>query len=417
MCSSATFTRRQALAGAASLPIAMSWADPLRALEFGGLRGKLDAAITSGRVPGLVALIARGPDVWTHVAGLRDLDRATPMTRDTVFAVASIGKPLTAVAALMLVQDGIIELDDPVDPWLPELIARRVLRHPDGPLDDTLPATRAITLRDLLSMRMGLGAILADPAEVPIAGQMQALDVAPGPTLFSRDADTYMARLGSLPLVHQPGDGWHYHTGLDVAGILVTRASGMSLEEFLRERVCAPLGMTDTGFSGPADRLATQYWPDPDTGALDQWNSASGESFADPPSFESGGGGHVSTVDDFMAFGQFLLAGGMVDGQQLLDAALVDEMLRDQITPAQKAASPWFPADFWDTHGWGLGVAMRTAPQAAKGRFGWWGGFGTSFWCDPATDTVAALFTQRMMTGADDIALSDAFTTAAFDAG
>lgn len=417
MCSSATFTRRQALAGAASLPIAMSWADPLRALEFGGLRGKLDAAITSGRVPGLVALIARGPDVWTHVAGLRDLDRGTPMTRDTVFAVASIGKPLTAVAALMLVQDGIIGLDDPVDPWLPELTARRVLRHPDGPLDDTLPATRAITLRDLLSMRMGLGVILADPAEVPIAGQMQALGVAPGPTLFSGDADTYMARLGSLPLVHQPGDGWRYHTGLDVAGVLVARASGMSLQEFLRERVCAPLGMTDTSFSGPADRLATQYWPDPDTGALDQWNSASGESFADPPSFESGGGGHVSIVDDFMAFGRFLLAGGMVDGQQLLDAALVDEMLRDQITPAQKAASPWFPADFWDTHGWGLGVTMRTAPQAAKGRFGWWGGFGTSFWCDPATDTVAALFTQRMMTGADDIALSDAFTTAAFDAG
>ncbi|MCC5969111.1 MAG: beta-lactamase family protein [Pararhodobacter sp.] len=416
MCSTTTFTRRQALAGAAALPLALSWADPLRASDFSALQGELDAAISSGRMPGLVALIARGPDVWVHVAGLRDLDSAAPMTRDTVFAVASIAKPLTAVAALMLVQDGVLGLDDPVDPWLPELAGRQVLRQADGALDDTMPATRAITLRDLLSMRMGLGIDFADPAEVPIVGQMQALGVAPGPRLFAEDADTYMARLGSLPLIHQPGEAWRYHTGLDVAGVLVERASGMSQGEFLRRRVCAPLGMHDTAFFGPVERLATQYWPNPETGRMEPWNSAAGDSFADVPAFEAGGGGHVSTVDDFLAFGRFLMAGGLVDGRQLLSRDLVDEMLTDQISPAQKAASPWFPADFWDTHGWGLGVALRTAPQDAEGRFGWWGGYGTSFWCDPATDSVAILFTQRMMTGADDTALAETFNAAAFDA-
>ncbi|WFE77051.1 serine hydrolase [Roseinatronobacter sp. S2] len=416
MCKTPFLTRRQTLAGAAALPLALGWTNPVRASDFSSLQATLDRAVASGQVPGLVALIARGPDVWTHVAGLRDIDSGAPMTRDTLFAVASIGKPLTAVAALMLVQDGTIGLDDPVDPWLPELADRHVLRQQGGALDDTVPATRAITLRDLLTMRMGLGIVFADPAEVPVAGQMQALGVMPGPTLFAEDADTYMARLGSLPLMHQPGAAWRYHTGLDVAGVLVARASGMSLDEFLRARVCAPLGMQDTAFSGPADRLATQYAANPDTGALERWNSAAADSFADPPVFQAGGGGHVSSVDDFLAFGRFLLAGGMADGGRLLDAALVDDMLRDQITPAQKAASPWFPADFWDTHGWGLGVAIRTAPQDAIGRFGWWGGYGTSFWCDPASDTVAALFTQRMMTGPDDVALADAFTHAAFDA-
>ena len=405
-------TRRGVLARATTLPLVLAMGNPASANPFDALRRPLDQAVSSGRVPGLVALIARGTDVWTHVAGQRDLDNAAPMQRDTLFAVASIGKPLTAVSALMLVQDGVLGLDDPVDPWLPELSEPRVLRQSDSALDDTLPATRAITLRDLLSQRMGLGIMFTD---VPLALRMQELGVAPGPVIFGEDTDTYMARLGSLPLAHQPGEAWLYHTGLDVAGVLVARASGMSLADFQRIRLFEPLGMVDTGFSGPADRLATQYSPDAETGALTHWNSASGESFAQSPVFEAGGSGHVSTVDDFLAFGRFLLAGGVAGNQRLLSADLVAEMLRDQITPAQKAASPWFPPDFWETHGWGLGVALRTAPDNAHGRFGWWGGFGTAFWCDPATDTVAALFTQRMMTAPDDAAFAEHFIDAAFD--
>ena len=412
----AAMSRRAALhlGGASALIAGLGLPVSADAEAFDDLRQLLDRAVAEGEVPGLVALIGRGGEVWTHVAGVRDLQSRVPMTRDTVFAVASIGKPITAVAALMLVEDGVMGLDDPVDPWLPELADRRVLRRLDGPLDDTVPADRAITLRDLLSMRMGFGAIFADPAAVPIAGRMQDLGVAPGPQLFGGDADDFMARLGALPLVHQSGERWLYHTGLDVAGVLVARASGMPLGAFQQERIFAPLGMADTGFHGPVDRLATTYWRNLQTGEFEVWDAASGASFADPPPFEAGGGGHVTTVDDFHAFGRFLLDGGVAGGRRLLSAELVAEMLTDQITAEQKAASPWFPADFWESHGWGLGVAVRTAPEAARGRFGWWGGFGTAFWCDPETDTIAALFTQRMMSGADDTALPEAFLAAAF---
>lgn len=413
---SARLTRRNALVlgGTAAVTAALADGAPVRAAFHEGLRDRLDRAVASGDVPGLVALIGRSEAPWTHTAGVRDLESGAPMSRDTVFAVASIGKPITAVAALMLVEDGVMGLDDPIDPWLPELAERRVLRRIDGPLDDSVPAQRAITLRDVLSMRMGLGFVLADPANTPIAAQMQALDVAPGPKLFAADADTFMARLGSLPLVHQPGERWLYHTGLDVAGVLIERAAGMSLGAFQRQRIFAPLGMTDTGFHGPADRLATAYWRNPETGVLEPWNAAAGANFAEPPPFEAGGGGHVSTVDDFFAFGRFLLDGGVRDGRRLLSSELVTEMLTDQITTEQKAASPWFPEDFWQTHGWGLGVAVRTDAHA-RGRFGWWGGFGTAFWCDPATDTVAVLFTQRMMAGADDTALAEIVLAAAFE--
>lgn len=412
--STGVLSRRRAmmLGGAAALSLGL----PARATaeRFEALSHSLDQASFMGEVPGLVALVGRGQKIWTHAVGVRDLESGTVMTRDTIFAVASIGKPITAIAALMLVEDGVIGLDDPVDPWLPELADRQVLRTLDSDLDDTVPAERPITLRDLLSMRMGLGVILADPANTPIAARMLELGVAPGPRIFGEDADTFMARLGSLPLARQAGERWLYHTGTDVAGVLVARASGMTLGDFQAARIFAPLGMTDTGFSGPVDRLATVYRRDPETGVLEVWNPASGAGFAEAPPFEAGGSGHVSTVDDFHAFGRFMLDGGVAGGRRLLSRELIAEMLTDQITPEQKAASPWFPEDFWDRHGWGLGVALRTAPDSARGRFGWWGGFGTSFWCDPATDTVALLFTQRMMAGADDTALSKDFLAIAF---
>jgi CubicO group peptidase (beta-lactamase class C family) len=386
----------------------------LRPVAFDQVDSTLAAHVESGGVPGAVALIARGEAVHVHVEGVRDVENGAPMERNTIFAVASIGKPLTAVAAMILVEDGVLGLDDPVDPWLPEIADRRVVRSLDSDLDHTVPADRPITLRDLLTMRMGLGAVFADPAGSPLLQRMAELGLAPGPRLFGHPPDEYMRRLGSLPLVHQPGERWLYHTGLDVAGVLIERASGMSLGEFKRARIFEPLGMVDTGFSVPADqsgRLATAYWRDPATGELQVWNPASGESFAEPPPFEAGGGGHVSTVDDYLAFGRMLLGGGEYRGRRILSETSIAEMLTDQITADQKAASPFVPG-FWDTHGWGLGIAIVTAPDsisAVPGRFGWWGGFGTTFYVDPHTDTVAILFTQRMMGGADDTALSDQF--------
>lgn len=386
---------------------------------FDRLDATLDGYLASGAVPGLVALVARGDEVHVHAGGVQDLETGAPMRRDTIFAVASIGKPLTAAAAMILVEDGVLELDGPVDPWLPELADRRVIRSLASALDDTVPAERPITLRDLLTMRMGLGAVFADPAGSPLLRRMAELEVAPGPKLFGHPPDEYMRRISSLPLVHQPGERWLYHTGLDVAGILVARASGMSLGAFQRARLFEPLGMVDTGFAVPpgrAARLATTYWRDPETGELQVWNPASGDGFAEPPPFEAGGGGHVSTVDDFLAFGRMMLGGGTYRGRRILSQDSVAAMLADQISPAQKAASPFFPG-FWDSHGWGLGIAMVTAPDAISpipGRFGWWGGFGTTFFADPQTDTVAVLFTQRMMSGPDDTEISDNFLKMAF---
>jgi CubicO group peptidase (beta-lactamase class C family) len=383
---------------------------------FDRLDAALDAHVASGAVPGLVALVAQGNAVHVHVAGVKDIDSGAPMTRDTVFAVASIGKPITAAAALMLVEDGVLELDGPVERWLPELADARVIRSLDSDLDDTVQAERPITLRDLLTLRFGLGAVFADPAGSPLLQRMAELEVAPGPKLFGHSPDEFMRRIGSLPLVHQPGERWLYHTGLDVAGVLIARASGMSLGEFQRRRIFEPLGMADTGFHAPAERLATCYWRNPETGELDVWNPASGSSFAEPPPFEAGGGGHVSTVDDFLAFGRMLLGKGEYRGKRILSAQSVETMLADQITSAQKAASPFFPG-FWDTHGWGLGIAVITAPDEISpvpGRFGWWGGFGTTFHADPHSDTVALLFSQRMMSSADDTAMSDEFLRLAF---
>lgn len=410
MCGS-TLTRRHLGLGA----VASLGATQATASGFDGLATRLDARVATGDPPGLVALVARGEAVWTHATGLRDVATGAPMARDTVFAIASAGKPLTAVAALQLVEDGVLRLDAPVDRWLPELRDRRVLRDLAAPLDDTVPARRAITLRDLLTCRMGLGLVFADPRSAPVLQRMAELELAPGPKLFGHGPDEFMRRLGTLPLVHQPGERWLYHTGLDVAGVLVARASGMSLDAFQRQRIFAPLGMADTGFVAPAARLATVYRREGTQ--LVVHNPASGTSFAEQPPFQAGGGGHVSTVDDLLAFGRMLLGGGTWRGRRILAEASVRDMLTDQITPEQKAASPFFPG-FWEAHGWGLGIGLvkpaATHAPGSRGRFGWWGGFGTTFFADPGLDTVALLFTGRMMGGPDDAALSAQFLRDAF---
>ncbi|MGO4839242.1 serine hydrolase domain-containing protein, partial [Rhizobiaceae sp. 2RAB30] len=183
----------------------------------------------------------------------------------TIFRIASIGKPITAAAAMILVEEGKLGLDDPVDRFLPEVADRKVLRTLGSELDDTVPARRPITLRDLLTLRAGIGAVMVFPPKYPVQAAMQAAGVAPSAELFRETSDEYMKRIGSLPLVYQPGDVWLYHTGIDIAGVLVARASGMSLGDFMAERIFEPLGMKDTGFYVPSDkldRLATLYRAD-----------------------------------------------------------------------------------------------------------------------------------------------------------
>jgi len=377
--------------------------------------------IANGRVPGLVTLISRRGETHVDAIGIKAVGGSDPMRRDTIFRIASMTKPVTAAAAMILVEEAKLRLDDPVDRFLPELANRKVLRTIKGPLDDTVPAKRPITLRDLLTFRLGYGAVMVFPSKYPIQKAMEEAGVAPGPFLFSAGPDELMKRYGSLPLIHQPGEKWLYHSGSDILGVLIARASGKSLGDFLRERIFAPLGMKDTAFSVPEaklDRLATAYWTDPATSKLAVFDEARGGRFARPPASELGGGGLVSTVDDYLAFGRMMLNKGKHGRERILSRLSVELMTTDHLTPEQKAASPFF-ANFWDSRGWGFGLSIitrRDGLAGVPGRYGWDGGYGTSGYMDPKEDMVAILMTQRVWDSPSAPAVYLDFWTAAYQA-
>lgn len=399
-------------------------ADALSQTRLAELTSALRGHVERGELPGLVALIARGDTVHVDVLGTQGLTAADPpMRRDSLFRLASMGKPITAVATLMLVEDGMLPLDGAVDPWLPELANRRVLRTPDGPLDDTVPAERAITVRDLLTLRWGLGAVMAPPGTHPIQRAMAEAHVAPGFHMLTDPPDEFMRRLGTLPLRHQPGERWAYHTGYEVLGVLVARASGMRFDDFLRERLFVPLGMKDTVFTVPAeklDRLTTAYSRDPATGGLEAWDTPADSFWSRPPVFPSGGGqgGLLSTADDLLAFCRMLLRGGKAGDTRLLSSASVQELLTDQLSEEQKARSPFVPG-FWDASGWGFGGSVCTKPDGISptaGRYGWAGGYGPTFFIDPQQDLTALVLLQRSAQGPDDGALALEFSKGAYKA-
>ncbi|WP_199231096.1 serine hydrolase domain-containing protein [Falsiroseomonas bella] len=360
----------------------------------------LHRAVEQGTIAGAVVLLWRRGTVRASYVG-EQAPAGPPMRRESLFRIASVTKPILAVATLALVEEGRLTLDGSVEPWLPELASRRVLRAPRAPLQESMPAQRPISVRDLLTMRCGLGALdFLDGPKAPLRSAMEEAGVAPGPFAFAGDSDDFMRRIGALPLAHQPGERWLYHTASDILGVLLARCEGKPLGAVLQERVLGPLGMTDTGFSVPEaqiGRLTAACRARPD-GALELFDPAQGGRFAAPPLFESGGGGLVSTADDLLALGRMMLSGGRHGDLRVLGRNTVAAMVTDQITPAQKAASPFFPG-FWEARGWGLGVGVvthRDGPAGSPGRFGWDGGFGTSFWCDPAEELIGVLLTQRM---------------------
>jgi CubicO group peptidase (beta-lactamase class C family) len=252
--------------------------------------------VERGEVPGLVTLVSRRGEVHVDAIGAQAFTDPTPMRRDTIFRISSMTKPITAAATMILVEECKLRLDDLVDRWLPELADRQVLKRLDGPLEDTVPAKRAITVRDLLTFRMGFGQMMASSDAYPIltAANEQQIGMGP-PTPSSMPApDEWMRRLGGLPLMHQPGERWMYNTGSDVLGVLIARASGQPLETFLHERLFEPLEMRDTGFSVPAtslDRLATSYWTDPASGKLTVYDEPRGGPVEPPACLSVGGGG------------------------------------------------------------------------------------------------------------------------------
>ena len=376
--------------------------------------------VERGDIPGIVTLIARGDEIHTDAAGTKAAGGTEPMRSDTIFRIASITKPIAAAAAMILLDDGKLQLDDGVERWLPELGNRKVLKRIDSQLDDTVPAKRSITVRDLLTSTFGFGSVMAMPGtyaiQKPIRDGHLGGDGPPHPSL-TPDTDEWMRRLGELPLMYQPGERWTYNTSCDVLGVLAGRVSGKSFEGFLRDRLFEPLGMKDTAFSVPAskiDRLAGIYHFNHDTKRLEEFDGAQNSEYSRPPAFESGAGGLVSTVHDYYAFCRMMLNKGAHGRERILSEASVEAMTHDQVTPQQREGAELF---FGNHSSWGFGVGVdvqQEKPWTVPGRFGWVGGFGTSAYSDPTNDFIGILFTQRLMDSPEPPAVFNDFWTQAY---
>ncbi|MCQ9181071.1 beta-lactamase family protein [Streptomyces sp. IBSBF 2953] len=359
------------------------------------LRETLQRYVDDGAVPGAVGLVARGDEVEAVSVGSRDADGTAPMTRDSLFRIASITKPVTAAALLTLVEEGTVGLDSPVAEWLPELAEPMAVRTPSAPVDDVVPAARPITVEDLLSSRPGWGF----PSDFSLPAVQALFDVQKdgrAPQAFP-EPGAWLADLARVPLLYQPGEAWLYGTASDLQGVLIARASGRTLPEFLAERIFEPLGMRDTAFEVPKekrDRFTTAYRPD-GTGGLALADAPDGE-WSSVPGFPSGGGGLAGTADDWLAFARMLLNGGEADGHRVLSPTSVSRMTANHLSAAQREIG----ALFLEGQGWGYGGGVDVDPLDpwnVPGRYGWVGGTGTTAHIVPQTGTVTILLTQTAM--------------------
>jgi CubicO group peptidase (beta-lactamase class C family) len=349
------------------------------------LQDLLGTAVRSGTAPGAAALVARGDDV--EIAGMGEIGP------ESIVRIASITKPITAAAVLLLVDDGLVALDDPIARWLPELASPKVVRTVESPIDDVVPAMRPITVEDVLTFRAGWGF----PSDFSLPAVVELFQKLPvfGPR---QTPDEWLATLAQVPMLRQPGEAWLYNTCSDVQGVLIARVSGQPLPEFLAERIFEPLGMADTGFHVPAAKLdRLPPYRAPDLAPIDDglWT--------EPPVFPSGAGGLVSTLADWHRFGRMLLG----DGGGLLSPRAVRSMTTDHLTLEQREASTLF----LEGAGWGFGGAVT-----ADGRYGWVGGTGTTAHVEPSTGTVGVLLTQVQMTGPTSTPLMREFWQYAFGA-
>lgn len=365
---------------------------------------RLDELVTrhvgADAVPGAAWLVARDGEVHVGTAGT--IDGSAPVQRDSIFRIASMTKPITAVAVLALAEDGVLRLDDPLERWLPELADRQVMVDPRGSVDDTVPAHRQPTVHDALTFRLGWGMDFADwdGQTLPSAmAEAMGMEVGPPQPAKTPPPDEVAAILGRFPLEHQPGERWLYNMGSEVLTIVVERAAGRRFGDFLQDRVFAPLGMRDTGFHVPAGkvhRFGPSYLPAawaPEPGAA--FDPADG-AWAARPAFESGAGGLVSTLDDYAAFAQALLEGGGA----VLSRSSVAAMTTDQLVAVDGSLQGG--PDPTGAVGWGFGVGVvrrKTHIAESAGTYAWTGGMGTSWANDPVEGVVAILLTNQLFSG------------------
>jgi CubicO group peptidase (beta-lactamase class C family) len=357
-------------------------------------------AVASGDIPGVVCLVwRRGELLQVDSVGLRDIEARLPVERNTIFRIASMSKPVTTAAAMILRERGVLRLEDPITKWAPEFAAMQVLRRPDGPLQDTYPAPRAITIEDLMTHRAGLA--YSFTASGPLAKAMQErfgfeFDSA-------RTPDEWTKTLASLPLSYAPGERFNYSHSTDLLGVIIGRATGLGTRVAMQQLLFDPLKMVDTDFWIPPDKR--------DRAAVLYRSSAPGNfvrvdlpGFMEqaPPSFCACGQGMVSTADDYLTFARMLLQGGEIDGTRLLSEESVRLMSTDRLTPAQRR-NLQFGIPFFMGQGFGLGLsviddAKRNAwmGTGTPGAFGWPGLFGGWWQADPARQSVLVWLQQTL---------------------
>ena len=368
-----------------------------------------DSFVRQGLIAGAATLVWRDRVVHAAGVGLRDIEAGLPVERDTIFRIASMTKPVTATAALMLYDEGLFALEDPITRWAPEFAEMRVLRSPDGALDDTVPAERPITMLDLLTHRAGFtyGGFHAGPLAAAYAEAL-GMDID-----SPRSPNAWIAALAGLPLIDQPGAGFHYGASSELLGLLIGRIAGQSLGELLAERIFRPLGMTDTGFIVPPEkhgRRARMYGFD-DAGRLEHRpvHPPEGPAFlAERPAsltFESGGAGLWSTINDYLKFARLFVGDGAVDGVRLLKVETVRRMTTNHLTPEQVEAAEMMGLPVFSGQGFGLGVAVVTDParadvQRGKGGAGtvaWPGAYGGWWQADPTDGSVMIFLAQNAL--------------------
>ena len=385
-------------AGAQPLPTADAAAEGFSADRLATLRARMARVVSEGQHGGLITLVARnGRIVDVQTFGHRDREQQLPMARDTIVRIYSMSKVVTSVAALTLVEEGRLGLDDPVAQYLPALGTLKIFSGGTADAPTLVPATRPMTVRHLLTHTSGFVYGFGRDAIDTVyqrAGFFQA------PTL-----DAFVEIAARMPLVHEPGTRFRYGISTDILGAVVEKAAGQPFAEVIRSRITEPLRMHDTGFTVPADkraRLAKVYTTDK-SGALTAMPVAGvGEADEIPypdeagRGFPSGGGGLFSTIDDYARFGQMLLNGGELDGVRVLGRKTVESMWSNHLVHLDPPT-----LDSSRSEGFGLGGSVRLdlasgAPLGSIGQFGWSGAATTYFNIDPQEGTLALLFTQHM---------------------
>ena len=402
------------------------------------VQNAVEAHVTAGDLPGAAWRVVSGDEVATGVAGSHgpgtgrvpagslgarsDPRRPVgasdahspshaPIEADTIFRLSSTTKPIVAAAAMTLIDDGTLDLDADVDRWLPELAERRVLLDPAGPIDRTEPARRPITVRDVLTFRLGLGMDLTGPWPGPVLEALGEAGLAVGPPAPQQDPppDEWMRIVGTVPLAYQPGERWLYHTGASVLGVLIARAAGTSLPELVQQRLFTPLGMRDTGFAVPSGSLARfgPHWLPGENGQPPEEYDPTDGQWATMPAFPDAGDGLVSTVADVATFAAMVAAGGVTaDGHRLLSERVVQDMLTAHVGDLDGEGG-----------GWGLGTGVRISDETGgrhAGSYGWDGGMGSAWWTDPVSGVIAILLTNQMWTSPVPPPAFTDFWTAAF---